>query len=235
MDAGILYIVATPIGNLGDITLRALEILRTVGVVYAEDTRVSQKLLNRYEIKTPLSSYREAASPGQVEKTILRIISDLQAGRNVAFVSDAGSPGISDPGQYLVERVVREGLKVEGLPGATAVSTLISIAGTLITRPLFVGFLPKKKGHQTLMGKLRIGLTDDVCDTLVFYESPERLVKLLEELMAWEMPLWVCVGRELTKLHEEVLRGSLEELYTELKKRPSIKGEICLIVTKSRS
>lgn len=232
MNAGTLYIVATPIGNLGDITLRALEVLRAVDYVYAEDTRVVSKLLSRYQISKPLRSYREAAAPVQLQAAIRGVIALLEEGKSVAYVSDAGTPGISDPGQVLVKEAVVKGLKVEGIPGASALSTIVSISGQVIFRPLFVGFLPKKKGHQTLMAKLREGLMVDTYDALVFYESPERIVKLLQELIGWEMPLWGCLARELTKLHEEVLRGPIKEIYAELAGRATIRGEITLLISR---
>jgi len=225
-----LYVVATPIGNLGDMTLRALETLKSVDVIFAEDTRVTHKLLDRYDIKQPLFSYREAAPRPQVEHTIKGIIDRLGKGESVAYVSDAGTPGVSDPGSFLVSRVVEAGFTVVPIPGASTVSTLMSISGLPITRLLFLGFLPKKKGHSTLMGKIKVGLTDEVYEGIMLYESPERIVKLLEEFLSWKQGLSVCLGRELTKMHEEVLRGSVEEVHAILKKRTSIKGEIALLV-----
>jgi 16S rRNA (cytidine1402-2'-O)-methyltransferase len=227
---GTLYIVATPIGNLGDVTTRALATLRMVDVVYAEDTRVTHKLLERYEIKKPLHSYREAAGGPQVIRTIQGVISALQAGKNLAFCSDAGTPGISDPGNYLVKQVVEAGLTVVPIPGASSFTAILSVAGFVAQRPLFVGFLPKKKGHQTLLRKVALALQEELCDSLVFLESPERIVKLLGELSEWGMPIEVCVGREITKLHEEIMHGPLEDVLADLAKRPAIKGEITLAV-----
>ena len=233
--SGILYVIGTPIGNLGDITKRALDTLGSVACVYAEDTRVTHKLFDRFSIKTPLRSYREAATPFQVAKTIQEIIYDLKEGKDLAYVSDAGTPGISDPGNHLVANVAAAGYQVVPIPGPSALAAIISVCGYPAARPLFVGFLPKKKGHQTLMGVLKKALADDVTDCLVFYESPERIVKLLGELIEWGMPLSLCLGRELTKMHEEILRGDVHLIYDILKKRQSIKGEICLTVHQGQS
>ena len=226
-----LYVVATPIGNLGDVTLRSLEVLKSVAVIYAEDTRVSGKLLHRYEIKVPMRSYREAAESRIIERAIADVLKQLEDGNDVAYVSDAGTPAVSDPGSLLVSRVVAAGFKVIPIPGASALTAILSVAGYGAMRPLFVGFLPKKKGHQTLMGKLAEGLRSELCDAVIFYESPERIIKFLDELVAWNMPLRICLGREMTKQFEEVLHGSLDEVRAELANRASIKGEICLLVT----
>ena len=231
MEPSTLYIVATPIGNLQDITLRALDVLRGVDAVYAEDTRVSHVLLDRYEIQKPLRSYREAADTSSVQKMINEVVARLRAGESLAYVSDAGTPGVSDPGNYLVEKVLEAGFSVVPIPGASALSTIVSIAGVPVCRPLFVGFLPKKKGHQTLMGKLRETLESGAADSLIFYESPERVVKLLHELITWGIPLSGCVARELTKLHEEILRGSLDELMIDLEGRAQIKGELVILIS----
>ncbi|MEI6478241.1 MAG: ribosomal RNA small subunit methyltransferase I [bacterium] len=225
-----LYVVATPIGNLQDLTLRGLKVLGEVNHLYAEDTRVTQGMLQRHGIKRSVSSYREAADRGLLERIITDILFKLKQGESVAYVSDAGSPGVSDPGNYLVSRVVALGYSVVPIPGASALPAILSVAGFPSMRPLFVGFLPKKKGHQTLMGKLKGALESGVCDTVVFYESPERIVKLLGELMTWEMPLQVCLGRELTKLYEEIMRGTPEEVMSDLSKRATIKGEITLAI-----
>lgn len=230
LQPGTLYVVATPIGNLGDITKRALDILKGVDVIYAEDTRVSRKLLDRYEIKGTLRSYREAATPQQIARTVNEVVALLEDQKTVAYVSDAGTPAVSDPGNYLVQQVEDSGFSVVPIPGASALTTLLSVSGLPIHRPLFVGFLPKKKGHQTLMRQLAAVLATEVTDALVIYESPERIVKLLTELLEWKLPLVLCLGRELTKQHEEILRGTVEDLLEELQGRPSIKGEITLLI-----
>ena len=227
---GKLYMVATPIGNLGDITARAARILSEVDSVYAEDTRVSGKLLAHLNLHKPLRSYREALEGPALQRAIDRVIAEINEGKTIAYISDAGTPGISDPGSYLVRKVVEAGITVIPLPGPSSMVTLLSVAGFAAQRPLCVGFLPKKKGHQTLMAKLRSTLENETTDCLVFMESPERIVKLLEELFGWQLPLEVCLGREITKLHEELVRGELSQVLTIMRSRQSIKGEIVLAV-----
>ena len=227
---GILYIVATPIGNLEDITFRALYILKEVYFVYAEDTRVSGKLLAYYQISKPMRSYREAMGGPLLQRTIDEISQHLEEGQDIAYVSDAGTPGISDPGSYLVDNILSKGYQVVPIPGPSSMVTLLSGDGFPAQRPLMVGFLPKKKGHQTLMQKLKAVLLSETADSLVFMESPERLLKLLEELQKWQLPLIVGVGRELTKLFEEIKRGELDEVMAYFAGQRSIKGEIVLIV-----
>lgn len=228
---GTLYMVATPIGNLSDITHRAVEVLQGVDVVYAEDTRVTRGLFTRYEIMTLLRSYREAASREQVDKTIHEIVTLLKQGKMVAFVSDAGTPALSDPGTYLVRRVQEHGGNVSPIPGPSAYAAIISIAGRGTSSPLFVGFLPKKKGHQTKMAQLNLVLREQYADSLIFYESPERVVKFLGELKEWNVPVHVTVGRELTKLHEEIIAGELAEVTEIFATRKNIKGEFVILVS----
>jgi len=228
--SGTLYIIGTPIGNLGDITLRALETLKMVDAVYAEDTRVSGKLLARYEIKKPFYSFREAAPTGKVDFILRKIKESLEAGENLAYLSDAGTPGVSDPGSYLVGQIAAAGYTVVPIPGPSALASLLSVGGLPTMRPLFVGFLPKKKGHQTLMQRLAKGLREEICDGIVFYESPERICSLLQEIIDWKLPLQAVVGREMTKQFEEVMRGTPEDLLNDLKARKSIKGEISLLI-----
>ena len=231
---GILYVVATPIGNMSDMTQRAVETLRAVEYIYAEDTRVTGKLLIRYGVERPLRSYREAMGGPALQRTIDQVITELEAGRDIAYVSDAGTPGISDPGNYLVAKVAAAGGKVVPIPGASSLTALLSVAGFTAMRPLFVGFLPKKKGHETLMKKMREGLVSELCDVIVIFESPERIVKLLQQILSWELTLDICLGRELTKMFEEVLRGTPEELLTNLSQRKAIKGEIVLAIQLSK-
>jgi len=224
-----LYIIATPIGNLQDITLRAIEVLGLLDCLYAEDTRVTGVLLQRHGVKTALHSYREAAPRHIVERTITQITNDIQAGKKVGYVSDAGTPGISDPGDYLVERVREAGLAVIPIPGVSALATILSVAGLSVQRPLFVGFLPRKKGKETLLKKLGEGL-GDYYDGIVFYESPERVVTLLESLQKWGVPLRVCLGRELTKKFETLYYGKIENVLQELSQN-TVRGEVSLLVT----
>ncbi|HSI20192.1 MAG TPA: 16S rRNA (cytidine(1402)-2'-O)-methyltransferase [Verrucomicrobiae bacterium] len=226
-----LHIVSTPIGNMGDITLRALETLKEVEFVYAEDTRVTRKVLSRYDIHTPLRSYREMQPRPALERTIQEIITLLHEGKALAYTSDAGTPGVSDPGDYLVRRVREAGFEVVTVPGASALAAIMSVSGLGCQHPLFEGFLPHKKGRQTRLKELAGGLQQGIMDGVVFYESPERILRLFAELLEWNQPLSVCVGRELTKQFEEVVTGSLEEVQQEFAARPTIKGEIVLLVT----
>lgn len=221
---GKLSIVATPIGNLGDLTLRALETLKACDVIYAEDTRVISKLLARYEIKKPLARLDEITETKKGREVVDR----LQAGEHVVYVSDAGTPGISDPGARLVAYVRAEkvGITIEAIPGASALTASLSISG-IDTRGGFVfrGFLPHKKGRQTALKE--IGLADF---PTVLYESPHRVLKLLKELEAIGASK-VTLCRELTKLHEEVLVGSPAELAAHFAAHPStLRGEFVVVV-----
>lgn len=220
---GTLSIVATPIGNLEDITLRALRTLKEADVIYAEDTRVISKLLARYEIKKPLQrldAVTEAKKAGEV-------IERLEAGERVVFVSDAGTPGISDPGTRLVAHV-REELPsaiIEAIPGASALTAALSIAGIDTSAFTFLGFLPHKKGRQTALR----GLAESEIP-VVLYESPHRILKLLEELEPLGVSR-VIVARELTKVHEEVVAGTREEVLGHFAAHPgTVRGEFVVIV-----
>jgi 16S rRNA (cytidine1402-2'-O)-methyltransferase len=226
---GTLSIVATPIGNLGDITLRALETLKNADAIACEDTRVTAKLLARYEIEKPLLIYNAVDLRKQSE----RILALLADGKRVALVTDAGTPGISDPGNELVA-VVRERLgdevKIEAIPGASALTAALSIAGVDAREFLYLGFLPHKKGRQTLFKQIAA----EQQRAVVFYESPHRIEKALLAL-AEVLPdtRTVVACRELTKLHEEVVRGSAEEVRTELAAHfngGDLKGEFVVIV-----
>ncbi|MBO7226692.1 MAG: 16S rRNA (cytidine(1402)-2'-O)-methyltransferase [Bacteroidales bacterium] len=216
-----LYLVPTPVGNLADMTYRAVTVLREVDLILAEDTRTSKTLLQHYQINTPMQSnhkYNEHQKLGQ-------IIDRLHAGENIAVITDAGTPGISDPGFLVVRECVKEGIEVETLPGATAFVPALVNSGLPCDRFVFEGFLPQKKGRQTKLNSLT-----DCKYTMVFYESPFRLVKTLEQLaevLGADRRAAVC--REITKLHEETQRGTLAELaqhYTE----KGVKGEIVIIV-----
>jgi 16S rRNA (cytidine1402-2'-O)-methyltransferase len=223
MTDGTLSIVATPIGNLEDITLRALRVLKECDVIYAEDTRVISKLLARYEIQKPLQRL-DAATEG---KKAGEIIDRLESGEHVVYVSDAGTPGISDPGARLVEQVrdVAGTIRIEAIPGPSALTTLLSIAGLETTGFTFLGFLPHKKGRQTALKNI----TESELPTVV-YESPHRVLKLFAEARLAGIKN-VIVGRELTKLHEEVVAGSLsdaEEHYTAHPDR--VRGEFVVIL-----
>ena len=216
-----LYIVPSPIGNLQDITLRALEILKKVDLILAEDTRNSIKLLNHYQIIKPLSPYHQ-----HNEYKVLHHLTDqLIQGKQMALLTDAGTPGISDPAFLLVRECIKVGVKVECLPGPTAFVPALVNSGLPINRFLFEGFLPLKKGRQTLLRKLA---GED--RTMVFYESPLRLVKTLEEFIIIFGEERLCsVSRELTKLFEENKRGTLREVTGYFKNKP-VKGEIVIVL-----
>ena len=216
-----LYVVPTPIGNLEDITLRALRVLKEVSVVLAEDTRTSRKLLDHYGIKTPLRAFHSFNEHAVVD----RMTDELASGADMALVSDAGTPGISDPGFLLVRACVRKGIKVECLPGPTAFVPALVASGLPCDTFHFEGFLPHKKGRQT-----RLKYLAELPHTFVLYESPFRLLKCLEELAAVcgpERP--ACVARELSKLHEEVKTAPLSELRQHFSQK-EVKGEIVVVV-----
>lgn len=216
-----LYIVPTPIGNLEDITLRALRILKEVDVVLAEDTRTSKKLLSHYEINTPLRSHHAHNEHGTTPK----LVAELQAETTMALITDAGTPGISDPGFLLVRACVQAGVKVECLPGATAVVPALVVSGLPCDKFYFEGFLPHKKGRQT-----RLKYLATLNYTFALYESPHRIAKCLKQLAEHcgeEREAVVC--RELTKLHEEVKRGTLAGLSAHYDGK-NVKGEIVLVV-----
>jgi 16S rRNA (cytidine1402-2'-O)-methyltransferase len=216
-----LYLVPSPIGHLQDITLRALELLRTVDVVLAEDTRTSARLLNHYNIQKPLTPYHQHNE----HKVLQHLIDQLSAGKTMAMLTDAGTPGISDPAFLLVRECLRNNIQVQCLPGATAFVPALVNSGLPINRFCFEGFLPPKKGRQTLLKKL--ALEDR---TMVFYESPMRLVKTLEEFGVYFGAGRLCsVSRELTKMFEENKRGSLAELAAYFSSK-TVKGEIVIVV-----
>lgn len=222
MENGILYIVATPIGNLEDVTLRAIRTLKEVEVIFCEDTRVTRRLSDRYEITTPLKSMN-ANSEGRTVDAVLAYLTD---GKSVAYVSDAGTPAISDPGSQLVVRARSEGFRVETIPGSSAVVAALSIAGLDTTSFTYLGFLPHKKGRQTLLKEIA-----KMKRTAVLYESTHRIVKLLQELQDIGIERRVCIARELTKMHEEVLCGSAAELQQILTETPEKqKGEFVVLV-----
>ncbi len=216
-----LFLVPTPIGNLKDITLRALEVLKEVDLILAEDTRTSSHLLNHYQISKPLSPYHQHNE----HKVLHHLVSQLLEGKKMAIVTDAGTPGISDPAFLLVRECIKAGVKVESLPGATAFVPALVNSGIPTNRFCFEGFLPLKKGRQTLMKQLA-----GEERTMIFYESPIRLVKTLEEMAVYFGPdRLCCVSRELTKLFEENKRGGLQEVADYFKEK-TVKGEIVIVV-----
>jgi 16S rRNA (cytidine1402-2'-O)-methyltransferase len=217
-----LYVVPTPIGNLGDITLRALDILKSVDSILAEDTRTSGFLLKHYQISRPLYSFHIFNE----HKALQSVIQRLTDGETIAMVSDAGTPGISDPGFLLVRECLKNKLKIECLPGATAFVPALVKSGFPTDRFVFEGFLPHKKGKQTLLKELA-----DEERTVILYESPHRLLKTLEQMKEFfgdERP--VSVSRELTKLHEETFTGTIAETLLHFQKK-DIKGEIVIVVS----
>jgi 16S rRNA (cytidine1402-2'-O)-methyltransferase len=217
-----LYVVATPIGNLGDITLRAIRTLAAVDLVAAEDTRDTARLLGGYGIEAKLISYHEHNEAQRAPE----LLSRLQAGERIALVSDAGTPSVSDPGYRLIQAAAAAGLPVVPVPGVSAAVSALSVSGLPTDSFLFVGFAPKKKG------KRRQFLADLAPQphTLVIYESPRRIIDLLAELEALLGPRRAVLAREMTKRHEEFLRGSLAEIRAALEGRAEIKGEITLLV-----
>lgn len=227
--AGVLYIVATPIGNLEDITARALRILRESAVIACEDTRQTRKLLNHFGIETRVVSCHEHNEAQRVPE----LIGQLQAGEDVALVSDAGTPLISDPGYRLVRAAIQErdaGIRVVPVPGVSAGITALAAAGLPTDQFRFCGFLPAKSGQRA---KLLESLRGEEA-TLLFYEAPHRIVAALEDVVQAMGPeRTVVVARELTKLHEEFVRGTAAEVHKELAGRPSVKGEITLLIGKA--
>lgn len=216
-----LYLVPTPIGNLKDITLRALEVLKSVDLILAEDTRTSGKLLKHYEISTPMQSHHMHNE----HKTTDAIISKIKSGSSIALISDAGTPAISDPGFLLTRACVEQQIEVECLPGATAFVPALVNSGLPCDKFVFEGFLPVKKGRQT-----RLQLLAEETRTMVFYESPHKLIKTLDnfcEYFGEERQL--SVSRELTKLYEETIRGTAKEVLERYTNKPP-KGEIVIIV-----
>jgi 16S rRNA (cytidine1402-2'-O)-methyltransferase len=220
-----LYLVPTPVGNLGDMTFRAVEVLKTCGLILAEDTRTSRVLMQHYGIETPLQSYHIFNEHQVVE----RIVDRLSTGIDIALVTDAGTPGISDPGFLIVREAVKAGVEVECLPGATAFVPALIDSGLPCDRFVFEGFLPHKKGRQTAIQRLA-----NESRTMIIYESPFRLVKLLEQLIETLGPeRQASVSREISKLHAETVRGTLAEILSSFSSR-EVKGEIVLVLAGSQ-
>ena len=216
-----LYIVPTPIGNLGDITFRAIDVLKSVDLILAEDTRTSSVLLQHYQVQKPITPYHQHNE----HKIIHHLAEQLQGGKVMALLTDAGTPGISDPAFLLVRECVKNNIKVECLPGATAFVPALVNSGLPMNNFCFEGFLPLKKGRQTFLKKMA---GED--RTMVFYESPQRLVKTLQDFIEHFGTDRACsVSRELTKKFEENHRGTLQEVYNHFNTKP-VKGEIVIVV-----
>ena len=222
-----LFIVATPIGNLGDITYRAIETFKSVDYIAAEDTRHTLQLLNHFEIKKPLISCR-AQNEAEVSKKIIAL---MEEGKSIAFASDAGTPGISDPGAVLVSEVRKAGFNVVPIPGASAFATLVSVAGTGGKTIIFEGFLSPKPGRR----KNRVKELLLTGAAFVLYESPFRIVKLLNDIADIDSNRRVVVGRELTKLHEEIVDGTAKEVYEDFASRTKILGEFAIFVSGNKN
>ena len=220
-DQGILYIVPTPVGNLEDMTFRAIRILKEADLILAEDTRTSGILLKHFEIKNAMQSHHKFNE----HKTVENVISKIKAGETVALISDAGTPGISDPGFLLVRECARQGIEVQCLPGATAFVPAIVASGLPDDRFCFEGFLPQKKGRMT-----RLQTLANEKRTMIFYESPYRLVKTLTQLAEYMgTERQASVSREISKVHEETVRGTLAELTAHFTANEP-RGEIVIVV-----
>lgn len=221
MDIGKIFLVPTPIGNLKDITLRAIEVLENVDEIAAEDTRQTLKLLNHFNIKKSLFSYHQHNEQGKSEG----IIEKLKSGKNIALVTDAGTPGISDPGSVIVQKCIEQNIPFEVLPGATAFTTALVYSGLDTTKFIFRGFIPREtKDRKILMEEVK-----DKTETVIFYESPHRLIDTLDFLKNYLGNRRIAVCRELTKLHEDIYRGTIEEAYNWfVSNRP--RGEFVLVI-----
>lgn len=216
-----LYIVSTPIGNLEDITFRAIRTLKEVDLIAAEDTRHSKKLLAHYEISTPMTSYHSHSSDSKVKK----IIEEINAGKSVALISDAGTPGISDPAWSLIQAALEEGIRIVPIPGASAFLTALVASGLPMNQFLYLGFIPAKKGRQTLFKRIL-----DEPQTVILYESPHRILKslkLMEDILGEDRE--IVVGRELTKMHESFHRGTVGQILQEFQTVPP-KGEMVILI-----
>jgi 16S rRNA (cytidine1402-2'-O)-methyltransferase len=221
-ESGRLVVCATPIGNLGDVTLRVLDALTSADVVAAEDTRVTRKLLARYDITTPL----ERCDEHSTERLAPVLVERMAVGDVVALVSDAGTPGVSDPGARLISAAIDAGVPVEVLPGASALLAGLVSSGLPMTHFYFGGFLPRKAGER----KRQLDSLATLAATLVFFESPRRCVATLRSLAEAFPARQAALARELTKIHEEVVRGSIEEVARDVADRESLKGEVVLLV-----
>ena len=222
---GNLYLISTPIGNLKDITLRSIEILKNVDLIAAEDTRRSGKLLKEYDVNTKMISYFEHNE----EIRIKEIIDKLKKGLDIALISDAGTPTISDPGYRLVNEVHKNGIKISSLPGPSSVINALSVSGLPTDHFYFEGFLPRKKGRLT-----RFKFLSTLPATVILFESHYRLIKTLMDIEKFMGQRIVSVCREMTKIHEEIFRGSLWKTINHFKNKKSIKGEIVILIAKAQ-
>jgi 16S rRNA (cytidine1402-2'-O)-methyltransferase len=217
---GTLYLVSTPIGNLRDISLRALDVLQGVDLIAAEDTRTSTVLLHHYDVQTPMTSHHDFNK----ERVAPSLISKLRDGSSIAVITDAGTPGVSDPAFYLVREAIKENITIEAIPGATAFVPALVLSGLATDRFVFEGFLPPKKGRHTRLQDLAVEPR-----TIILYESPHRITKTLAELYEYLGNRQVAVVRELTKKFETVVRGSLEDILQQ-PESITLKGEFVLVI-----
>ncbi|PID52082.1 MAG: 16S rRNA (cytidine(1402)-2'-O)-methyltransferase [Candidatus Moraniibacteriota bacterium] len=218
---GILYVVATPIGNLADMTFRAVDTLLSVDLIACEDTRVTRKLLAHYDINTHVITYHQHTNNSKLQ----RIIEEIRAGKNIAIVTDAGTPGMSDPGNKLVAEAITHEIEIVPIPGTSAVSTLISVAGIDMQKFTFMAYPPHKKGRKTFFEK--------VCASevpIIYYESVHRILKNLSMLSEMDKNIKIIVGKELTKIHEQIIRGSVDEILKYFEENPDkVRGEFVII------
>jgi|TARA_B110000914_G_scaffold213156_1_gene214821 16S rRNA (cytidine1402-2'-O)-methyltransferase len=221
-EIGVLYIVSTPIGNLEDITLRALRILKEISLIAAEDTRLTRKLLTHYNISTPTVSYYEHNRFARIPK----IIDHLNTGKDVAVVTDAGTPGISDPAYKLIRAAIEIGSRIEAIPGPSASITALTASGLPTDRFIFEGFLPRKKGRKAKLTRLSA-----IEATVIFYESPKRIVRTLKDILEFMGDRPAVIGRELTKLHEEMIRGNVSKLLSHFTQKTP-RGEFVIMIGK---
>jgi 16S rRNA (cytidine1402-2'-O)-methyltransferase len=220
---GKLFIVPTPVGNLKDMTFRAIEVLQSVDLILAEDTRTSGKLLKHFDITTPQRSYHQFNE----HKIVDNLIDQLQQGSRFALISDAGTPGISDPGYLIVHKAIEKGILIETLPGATAFVPALINSGLPSERFIFEGFLPVKKGRKTRLENLQ-----NEKRTMIFYESPHKLLKTLQDFITYfGADRKVSVSREISKIYEENIRGNLSDVLNQLKEKPKIKGELVIVLS----
>ncbi len=220
--SGKLFVVPTPIGNLKDITFRAIEVLQEADLILAEDTRTSGKLLKHYDIHTPQRSYHKFNE----HKIVDDLVSQMQFGQTFALITDAGTPAISDPGYLVVHKAIEKGVEVETLPGATAFVPAIVNSGLPNDRFVFEGFLPVKKGRKT-----RLEFLQNETRTMIFYESPHKIIKTLKDFITWfGTDRQASISREISKLHEENTHGTLSEILRHYEQKSGIKGEIVVVV-----
>ena len=221
-EIGVLYIVSTPIGNLEDITLRALRILKEVSLIAAEDTRLTRKLLTHYNISTPTVSYYEHNRFTRIPK----IIDHLSTEKDVAVVTDAGTPGISDPAYKLIRAAIESGNRIEAIPGPSASITALTASGLPTDRFIFEGFLPHKKGRKAKLTRLSA-----IEATVIFYESPKRIIRTMKDILEFMGDRPAVIGRELTKLHEEMIRGNVSKLLSHFTQKTP-RGEFVIMIGK---